>query len=207
MNDTLTKLQEHLKNISAEEFQKEWNEIKKMKFDDGVSVNDFFKNQYNPPLLEWIEKMFEHAKQKQWYETYWFFDLHGVISIPDYRKIVKEINYYPYVKETLQFLTNNRSDIIMILFTSSYPDEIKTYINILEKDGIHFKYINENPEISDDKGAFGCYDKKPYYNVLLDDKASFNPETDWKPIYDYFVNSEYRPNPNWNLKTVEKYHK
>jgi hypothetical protein len=69
------------------------------------------------------------------------------------------------------------------------------------------KYINENPEISDDKGAFGCYDKKPYYNVLLDDKASFNPETDWKPIYDYFVNSEYRPNPNWNLKTVEKYHK
>lgn len=163
--------------------------------------------EYKPQILSWIEKMFVHAEKKQWYETYWFIDLHGVISIPDYRKKMKEINYYDYCKDTLQFISMNRPDIIMILFTSSYPDEIKKYMEQFEKDNIFFKYVNENPEISDAKGAFGCYDKKPYYNVLLDDKASFNPNTDWKPLYDYFLNSKYKPDPSWSLKTVEKHHK
>jgi len=140
-------------------------------------------------------------------ETYWFIDLHGVISIPDYRKIVKEIEYYDYCKETLQFISKNRPDIIMVLFTSSYPDEIKFYLNILEKDNIHFKYVNENPEISEAKGSFGCYDTKKYYNVLIDDKCGFDPILDWKPIYDYFVNSDYKSDPKWSLKTIETYHK
>lgn len=62
---------------------------------------------YKPSLLEWIEKMFKHAEQKQWYETYHALDIHGVISKPDYRKNGQDfkINYYPYAKETLQFLT------------------------------------------------------------------------------------------------------
>ena len=42
--------------------------------------------------------MFEHAEKNKWFETYWFYDIHGVISQPDYRKESKEINYYPYVK-------------------------------------------------------------------------------------------------------------
>lgn len=160
-----------------------------------------------PSLLKWVEKMFKHAEKKEWFETYWFFDLHGVISKPDYRKDVKEIIYYPYVKETLQHITKNRPDIIMILFTSSSLDELKIYTEILEKDGIHFKYINENPEVTDAKGAFGCYDKKPYYNVVFEDKAGFDPLTDWQPFYDYFLNSSYKPNPSWSFKTIETYHK
>lgn len=159
-----------------------------------------------PQLLTWIEKMFSHAKEKEWYETYWFIDLHGVISKPDYRKKSKTIEYYPYVKETLQFITKNRPDIVMVLFTSSYPDEIKIYSDILKNDNIVFKYINENPEISDAKGSFGCYDKKPYYNVLIDDKSGFDPLSDWQPIYEYFLNSKYSPNPNWNFKYKESYH-
>lgn len=158
-------------------------------------------------LLKWIEKMFIHAERKQWYETYWFFDLHGVISKPDYRKEVKEIIYYPYAKETLQFISKNRPDIVMILFTSSSPEELKVYCDILEKDGIHFKYINENPEVTGAKGAFGYYDKKPYYNVLFEDKAGFDPDEDWKPILEYFTNSPYKPDPSWSFKTIETYHK
>jgi len=163
-------------------------------------------NNYTPALLTWIAKMFDHAYKKQWYETYWFFDLHGVISKPDYRKQIKEIIYYPYAKETLQFISKNRKDIIMILFTSSYPEEIKAYMEILENDDIYFKYVNENPEITDTKGSFGYYYTKPYYNVLFEDKAGFDPETDWKPIYEYFINSTYRPDPNWLFKTEEDYH-
>ena len=166
-------------------------------------INPFYK----PQTLSWIEKMFNRAKDKQWYETYWFFDLHGVISIPDYRKTIKEITYYQYAKETLKYITKHRPDVIMILFTSSYPDEIKTYIDIFENDGIHFKYINENPEIVDAKGCFGYYDKKPYYNVLIDDKAGFNPLRDWKPILKYFKKTDYTPFKKWSFKTKEKYHK
>ena len=39
-----------------------------------------------PQILSWIKTMFKHAKNKQWFETYWAFDIHGTISIPDYRK-------------------------------------------------------------------------------------------------------------------------
>jgi len=28
----------------------------------------------------------------------------------------------------------------------------------------------------------GYYDKKPYFNVLLDDKAGFDPATEWPAI-------------------------
>jgi hypothetical protein len=166
---------------------------------------------YKPQLLTWIEKMFNHAKEKEWYETYHAFDIHGVISKPDYRKteeVGKEyyINYYPYAKETLQFITKNRPDMILFLFTSSYPDEIEKYLKQFEEDNIHFKYVNENPEISDAKGSFGCYDRKPYFNTIFEDKSGFEPLKDWKPIYEYFINSDYKPNPCWSLKTIESYH-
>ena len=169
-------------------------------------------SEYKPQILTWIEKMFNHAKEKEWYETYHSYDVHGVISKPDYRKTEQvgqefTINYYPYAKETLQFITKNRPDMILFLFTSSYPDEIDRYMKQFKKDNIYFKYVNENPEISDAKGSFGCYEKKPYSNSVWEDKAGFDPDIDWKPIYDYFVNSKYRPDPSWSLKSVESYHK
>lgn len=149
-----------------------------------------------PQILSWIKKMFAHAKEKNWYETYWAFDIHGTVSIPDYRKGIKkdlsdrsEIVYYPFAKETLQLFTK-RDDIIMIMFTSSYPPELEYYVKKFKKDGIEFKYINENPEVSDSKGAFGYYEKKMYFNVLFEDKAGFNPLTDWKHVYDYMLNTK-----------------
>jgi hypothetical protein len=167
---------------------------------------------YKPSLLDWLEEMFSHAKDKKWYETYHAFDIHGVISKPDYRKTERvgeefTINYYPYAKETLQFLTKNRPDMILFVFSSSYPEEIKRYIEQFEKDGIHFKYINENPEITDAKGSFGFYDKKPYFNSYWEDKAGFRPNKDWFPLYNYFQNSDYHPDSSWSLKTIETYHK
>jgi len=166
---------------------------------------------YKPALLEWMEEMFEHAKKKQWYETYHAFDVHGVISQPDYRKTEKvgqefRINYYPWAKETLQFLTKNRPDMILFIYTSSYPEEIKRYMEQFEKDEIHFKFVNENPDISDVKGSFGCYDKKPYWNSIWEDKAGFKPFKDWKYYYDYFTTSDYKPDPSWSFKTDESYH-
>jgi len=166
-----------------------------------------------PQLLTWIKTMFEHAEQRQWYETYWAFDIHGTISIPDYRKGIKktpseisQVIYYPFAKETLQLLTKTRPDVIKLIWSSSYPEELKSYIETFEKDEIIFKYANENPEITDAKGSFGFYDKKFYFNIMLEDKAGFNPETDWEPIYNYLLATPYRPNPKWSMKYKEEYH-
>lgn len=166
----------------------------------------FYRFFYNPSILDWIDKMFRHAEKREWFETYWAFDLHGVISKPDYRKKSKEIVYYPYAKETLQ-LMSKRNDIIMILYTSSYPEEVDKYMEVFESDNIHFKYVNENPDISDAKGSFGYYYNKPYFNVLFEDKAGFRADIDWYHIHKYFVNTKYVPDPSWTFKTDENYHK
>jgi hypothetical protein len=167
------------------------------------------KLKYNPCLLIWMKKMFKHAKKNHWYNTYHGMDIHGVISKPDYRKSGEEfhINYYPYAKETLQFLSKNRPDMVLFIHTSSYKNEIDSYMKQFEADGIHFKYINENPEISEANGCFGCYDKKPYFNSYWEDKAGFRPEKDWKPILKYLKKNKNLPNESWSFKPSEDYHK
>lgn len=162
-------------------------------------------NNKKSTVVQWAEKMFEHANKKEWFETYHAIDIHGTVSKPDYRKDSKKIIYYPFAKKTLQ-LMSEREDIKLIMFTSSYPDEIEKYNKFFKNDNINFNYINENPEISIDNGAFGYYEDKFYFNLLLEDKAGFDPNSDWELLYNYFKSTEYRPNKKWTTKVKEKYH-
>lgn len=149
-----------------------------------VRINDS-KHIATSQTVKWMDKMFQHCIEHNYIETYWAIDLHGTISIPDYHVRSKNVTYYPYAKEVLQYLSN-REDIILILNTSSFPNEIEEYLKIFEKDEIKFNYVNENPEVSDKHGNFGYYEKKMYFNVLIDDKAGFDPFNDWMDIYNYF---------------------
>lgn len=153
-------------------------------------------------MVNWINKMFNHAFEKQWFETYWCIDIHGTILVPTFRRDSKDSKFYPYAKETLQLLTK-RKDIVMIMYTSSYPEEIEHYQKVFKENDIHFKYVNENPDVASNLGNFGDYDKKFYFNVMLEDKAGFTPEIEWKQIYDYLIKCEkenYLPNPKWTTK-------
>jgi hypothetical protein len=153
-------------------------------------------------MSSWIAKMFEHSFEKEWFETYWCFDVHGVIFRPNYRKDHLHAEFYPYAKETLQLLSE-RPDIILIMSTSSYPSEIEFYNGVLKDNGINFKYINENPEIDSTKGNFGDYSQKYYFNVLFEDKAGFSPDEDWLPVYlllKYYEEINYKPNALWTTK-------
>ena len=146
--------------------------------------------------------MFEHAFKKAWFETYWAIDLHGTILYPNHSKSPQDIRYYPKAKETLQYMTQ-RPDIILFTYTASYPEQLANYLTQFEKDGIRFNYINENPDISEAKGHFGRFDQKPYFNVLLDDKAGFDPMTDWLSLYEMFMHHEtinFKPDPQWGPK-------
>jgi|AntAceMinimDraft_10_1070366.scaffolds.fasta_scaffold21913_4 hypothetical protein len=153
-------------------------------------------------IVDWIDTMFKYSFKRKWYETYWAFDIHGVVLIPSYRKKHLHVNFYPWAKETLQLFTK-RKDIIMIMFTSSYPEEIEYYYKIFKENDIHFQYINDNPEIDSQKGNFGYYEKKFYFNVLFEDKAGFQADTEWKMIYDLMLKYEYAnylPDPKWITK-------
>ena len=162
-------------------------------------VNPFYK----PQILKWIKKMFTHAEKSEWFETYWAVDLHGTIIKPSYKGT--EMTYYPYAKETMKLLSE-RKDIKLILWTSSFPNEIEEYVNNMKTDGILFDSINENPGVSSKNGSFGYYEDKFYFNVLFDDKSGFDAERDWKSIYKYFKKTKYRPNSNWSFKVMESYH-
>ena len=99
----------------------------------------------------------------------------------------------------------------MILYRYQEPYQIQLwitadpehYMKVFKENDIHFKYINENPEIDSTQGNFGYYVDKYYFNVMLDDKAGFEPETEWYQIYSKMVeydHANYFPDRKWSTK-------
>lgn len=129
-----------------------------------------------------INNFFRDKEKRNWDKGYFFIDIHGTILKPNYQYGNTPSEYYPMAKETLQ-LISKIDDIVMIIYTCSHLHEIKEYLELFKSDNIHFKYVNENPEVPTDPKGYGNYDKKPYMNVLFEDKAGFNPETDWQEVY------------------------
>ena len=127
-----------------------------------------------------IEKCFEDGKRKNWYKVYWLFDVHGTMMVPDYGTSDVPMQFYPYAEEALQEISR-REDICMILYTCSHRHQIKKYLEFFESRGIHFDYVNENPEVVTLQGDYGNYDAKFYFNVLFEDKAGFSGE-DWELV-------------------------
>lgn len=130
---------------------------------------------------------FAYKENRGWDKTYWFFDIHGTILKPNYQygNIPKE--FYPHAKEAMQ-LISKLDDVCMVLYTCSHPHEIEQYLEFFKENNIHFQYVNENPEVPTDLNGYGCYDKKPYINVLFEDKAGFNPETEWLEVLELLTN-------------------
>ncbi len=132
-----------------------------------------------------IKKAFETARSLGWEKTYWAFDVHETILIPNWDASNIPTEFYPGSKEALRLLTE-RDDIVMFLYTCSHKRDTDQYLELFQSEGIHFDYVNENPEIVN--SDLGYYDKKPYFNVLLDDKAGFDPITEWPAILDWIKN-------------------
>jgi hypothetical protein len=126
-----------------------------------------------------IENCLRHAKERNWSKTYWAFDIHGTILKSNFKRDEISTEFYPGAIEVMQML-GKRKDIVKILYTCSYPNEIEQYITYFKKHDIHFDYVNTNPEVAD--GGYGYYQDKFYFNVLMDDKAGFDGETDWLEI-------------------------
>jgi len=132
-------------------------------------------------VVKAIEKFYQDKEKRGWEKGFFFFDIHGTILKPNYEYGNTPKEFYPYAKEVLQ-LFSKRKDVCMILYTCSHPDEIEEYLKLFENNNIKFDYVNENPEVVTDVNGYGCYDKKPYMNVLFEDKAGFYGEEDWLPV-------------------------
>jgi len=125
-----------------------------------------------------IINAFAYKITRNWDTMYWAFDIHGTILRPNYTYGSTPDEFYPMAKETLQ-LISKLPDVVTFLYTCSHSNEVAEYVKLFENNNIHFKFINENPDVPTDINGYGCYDKKPYMNVLFEDKAGFDPENDW----------------------------
>ena len=126
-----------------------------------------------------INNCINNARGKHWDKVYWAFDIHGTILKPTFQSGVLSTEFYPYAEEAMRYITQQK-DVVRILYTCSYPHEIVEYLKFFEQRGIHFDYVNENPDVC--AGAYGHYDRKFYFNVLFEDKAGFDPNSDWEKV-------------------------
>lgn len=135
-------------------------------------------------LIKTLENAWNAAVRKQWNKIYIAIDIHDTIVYSNYKVDELPTEFTPGAKETLQYLST-RQDIVLILYTCSWPKEIEKYLEYFKLNFIKFDYINKNPEVPNN--ALGHYDDKLYFNILLDDKACFDFRNDWYIIKNWIA--------------------
>jgi hypothetical protein len=128
-----------------------------------------------------IDNSFKVKESRNWEYFFVYVDIHGTILEPDYGGVAKK--YYPHAEKTLKMLSD-RPDVKLIMYTCSYNVEISQYLDFFSDSGIEFDGVNTYP-VENTRG--GDFTTKPYFNVLLEDKAGFIGDKDWY-IVDYLFN-------------------
>lgn len=133
--------------------------------------------------------------ERNWDRIYIVVDWHDTMMPATYSNdTYGQYILYENAKEVLQWMSDC-DNIILILFTSSHIEQrIEFMQNMFHRYGISFDYHNGNPEVSNTET--GDFDDKFYYNLLLDDKAGFSPDEDWKELRDNI--------PEFNRKLNER---
>jgi hypothetical protein len=132
-------------------------------------------------------------QRKGWKWTYWAFDLHSTVIKPNYEAGNIPTEFYPLALECLRAISK-RPEIKMMMFTCSHPHEQEQYLELFKSKGVNFDFVNKNPEVKTEQGGYGYYKDKPYFNVLFEDKAGFNGETDWAEVKELLITLGYMKN-------------
>ena len=122
-----------------------------------------------------IENAFRLKMERRWDRIYVVVDAHGTLIKP--RQNTIEI--YPPAVEVMRWF-NSRHDISTILWTSTHQPDLSKIILACEELNFGFNSVNHNT--NEPNTELSCFDQKFYFNILLDDKAGFEPETDWDLI-------------------------
>lgn len=136
-----------------------------------------------------IERAYTDKKIRRWPNVYWCIDVHDVILEGKYSLMNEGAQYMPNAIKVLRMLTK-KEGTKLILWTSSYPAPISKILDNLEKEGVVFDFVNENRDCPNDKLC--SFDKKFYFNILLDDKAGLEGDKDW-----FLIEQELRRIGEW----------
>ena len=132
-----------------------------------------------------IKKALLLKEERGWDHIAIAVDLHGTVFKSTYAPGLAT-EYYPHAKECLQELTK-RPDILMYMYTGTPGDLREGYFLKFAMDKITMPPDSlEVLEIMNIKNnEFQNFNDKPYFNVLLEDKAGFDPKIDWMDILIY----------------------
>jgi len=138
-------------------------------------------------IIKSIERAYSVMDERNWETIYWCIDLHGVCLKSNYTTNQNEwINNDAL--ECLQLISSLPESKI-ILWSSCYPSELMRIRQMFKENNITVDFFNKNTDIHNTNT--GNFNRKFYFSVLLDDKAGFDPETDWREIYEYLINKQW----------------
>jgi len=129
-----------------------------------------------------IKRAFEKREKRGYDTTYWCIDVHDTIVPSTYTWPFKyDLTKYDKCLECLKLLSD-KPDHRIILWSCTPHEHIEELKKELKEYGISIDYYNENPEcVSKDiyefKGKF-------YMDIIIDDKAGFDPVYDWSQVYE-----------------------
>lgn len=136
-------------------------------------------------IITAFDSAFAKMQERNWDNIYVLVDIHDTIFKGFYTNNDELVWTCPEACSALQALSEHPR-IKLILWSSQYMATFTKYIRYLQDNGINIDHINCNPEVR--STDIQCFDRKPYFNVGIDDKFGFIPETDWKTIVSYFNN-------------------
>ena len=125
-----------------------------------------------------INKAFQKAEAKGYENIFWAIDLHETIFQGDYVPGSPGTIFHNDMIDAMQ-LINELSGII-ILWTSSRGSTIYKAMQRLRSMDITVHFQNDNPKVHPD--SLCSFYPKFYFDILLDDKAGFDMQTDWTEI-------------------------
>ena len=133
-------------------------------------------------IVKAVERAYKVMAERNWDTVYWAVDLHGVCLHSNYAT-----GGYQWINEDVPRvlkLLSDRPETKIVLWSSVYPDEKSDIIGFFNDHGIMVWDFNGNAGEPNTKVS--CFEEKFYFSILLDDKAGFDPETDWKVIEQFY---------------------
>jgi len=124
-----------------------------------------------------IKKAYDKMFERDWDKIYWCIDIHDTLLNSNYDGLATE--FAPGSIECLKKI-QEYDETVLILWSACHDFDKEKYMNMFAEQGVNFKYFNENPDEANTK--VGNFREKFYFSILIDDKAGFDSETDWKEI-------------------------
>lgn len=141
-------------------------------------------------ILKAIRRAYQVLEERKYDTIYWAIDIHGTCLKSNYKN-----SGYEFINEEARIALGCISSLpesVVILWSGCHQEQKDDITEFFKFYGIKVDYFNENP--LEASNATGNFEEKFYFSVLLDDKAGFDPYTDWQLIIDYFQSEEYLNN-------------